>query len=100
MAEAVVMVCDQCGKQGASSVTIRVGARSFVKDLCEEHLRALLKDTRAPRRGRPRTGASPSSIAAPKKRIRRSPRKKAARAATRQKATRTKSRKRAPKAPR
>lgn len=57
MAEAVVLVCDQCGRPGATSVTIRAGDRNYVKDLCNEHLQELLKDTRAPRRGRPRTSA-------------------------------------------
>jgi hypothetical protein len=65
MAEAIVLICDQCGKPNASSITIRAGARNFVKDLCKEHLQALLKDTRAPRRGRPKL-ASSSGSAAPK----------------------------------
>lgn len=54
VAEAVVVVCDECGKPDATSVTIRVGERNYVKDLCGQHLATLLKDTRAPRRGRPR----------------------------------------------
>jgi hypothetical protein len=58
VAEAVVLVCDECGKPDVTSITIRAGARNFVKDLCSEHLGALLKDTRAPRRGRPRASAS------------------------------------------
>lgn len=58
MAEAIVLICDQCGKPNASSITIRAGARNFVKDLCKEHLQALLKDTRAPRRGRPKVASS------------------------------------------
>jgi hypothetical protein len=43
LAQAIVLICDQCGKPAESSVTIRVGAKNFVKDLCSEHLRALLK---------------------------------------------------------
>jgi hypothetical protein len=80
LAQATVLVCDQCGKPAASSITIRVGAKNFVKDLCGEHLRALLKDTRAPRRGRPKVGAS-TGTAAPKAagRKRRSSKKPAAR---------------------
>jgi hypothetical protein len=63
VAEAVVLVCDQCGKPAETSVTIRVETRGFVKDLCEQHLRELLSNTRAPRRGRPRV-ASPTRSAA------------------------------------
>jgi hypothetical protein len=65
LAQSIVLICDQCGKPDASTITIRAGARNFAKDLCSEHLRALLKDTRAPRRGRPKVGTS-SSVAAPK----------------------------------
>jgi hypothetical protein len=54
VAEAIMVVCDVCGKPDATSVTIRVGDRNYVKDLCGDHLTSLLKDTRAPRRGRPR----------------------------------------------
>jgi hypothetical protein len=65
LARAIVLICDQCGKPADSSVTIRVGTKNFVKDLCGEHLRALLKDTRAPRRGRPKVGTS-AATSAPK----------------------------------
>jgi hypothetical protein len=71
VAEAVILVCDQCGKPAEASVTIRVGARGFVKDLCEEHLRELLSNTRTPRRGRPKTTAPTRSAAAPAGRGRR-----------------------------
>jgi hypothetical protein len=56
----MVLVCDECGRPDATSVTIRAGDKNYVKDLCDEHLRALLKDTRAPRRGRPRVAGAPS----------------------------------------
>jgi len=59
MAEAVVVVCDECGTPGATTITIRAGERNYVKDLCGRHLRALLADTRAPRRGRKRKVATP-----------------------------------------
>jgi hypothetical protein len=36
VAEAIVLICDQCGKPDATSITIRAGARNFVKDLCRE----------------------------------------------------------------
>jgi hypothetical protein len=61
VAEAVVVVCDECGKPDAMSITIRAGERNYVKDLCSVHLAALLKDTRAPRRGRPRASGSSSA---------------------------------------
>jgi len=54
MAEAVMLVCDECGKPDATSITIRAGDRNYAKDLCGDHLRALLKETRTPRRGRRR----------------------------------------------
>jgi hypothetical protein len=66
LAQAIVLICDQCGKPDASTITIRAGSRSFVKDLCSGHLQALLKDTRAPRRGRPKVGTASSGSAAPK----------------------------------
>ena len=65
MAEAVVVVCDECGTPGASTITIRAGGRNYAKDLCDRHLRGLLADTRAPRRGRKRKVALPSAIKAP-----------------------------------
>ena len=46
MAEEVVLVCDECGNPGATTITIRAGERNYAKDLCATHLRALLKDTR------------------------------------------------------
>lgn len=58
MAEAVMVVCDECGKPEATSITIRADGRNYVKDLCSQHLGALLKDTRSPRRGRPRGATS------------------------------------------
>ena len=58
MAEAVVLVCDECGRPEATSITIRTGTGNYVKDLCRDHLSALLANTRAPRRGRPRTTSS------------------------------------------
>jgi hypothetical protein len=65
VAEAVVLVCDECGKPEATTITIRSDGRNYVKDLCGTHLRSLLAHTRAPRRGRKR---SVSSIVAPRRR--------------------------------
>jgi hypothetical protein len=54
MAEAVVLVCDECGRPDATTITIRTGTANYAKDLCAQHLAALLANTRAPRRGRPK----------------------------------------------
>jgi hypothetical protein len=37
MAERVVLVCDVCGRPAEESVTIRIGNRTLVKDLCGTH---------------------------------------------------------------
>jgi hypothetical protein len=66
VAEAVVLVCDECGKPEATTITIRSDGRNYVKDLCGTHLRSLLAHTRAPRRGRKRSLGS--SAAAPRRR--------------------------------
>jgi hypothetical protein len=58
MAEAVIVVCDDCGKPAEQTVAFKVGGRSFQKDLCGMHLAQLVKNARTPRRGRPRQGAS------------------------------------------
>ena len=67
MAERVMVTCDECGATPAEVVGIRVRNKNFQKDLCGAHVAALLKGTRAPRRGRPRkVEATPA--AAPKRR--------------------------------
>jgi hypothetical protein len=58
MAEAVVLVCDDCGTPATESVSFRIGGRSLRKDLCSRHLAALLKNARASKRGRPRGKAT------------------------------------------
>jgi hypothetical protein len=52
MAERVVVVCDVCGGPAGASVTFRAGNRTFVKDLCTTHVQELLRNARAPKRGR------------------------------------------------
>jgi hypothetical protein len=52
MAEAIVLVCDVCGKPDATTVTFRVGARNHQKDFCAKHLAELVKGSRSPKRGR------------------------------------------------
>jgi hypothetical protein len=66
VAEAVVIVCDVCGKAPANLVSIRANGTNRVKDLCAAHLRELLEGTRAPKRGR-RPGATVSKATAKKR---------------------------------
>ena len=74
MAERVMVTCDECGAAPAEPVGIRVKSKNYQKDLCATHVGALLKGTRAPRRGRPRkveastASAAPAAPAAPKRR--------------------------------
>jgi len=58
VAEALILVCDECGVPATETVTIRVGRKSLQKDLCEQHLLSLLEHARPTRRGRPRKTAS------------------------------------------
>jgi hypothetical protein len=61
--EAVTLVCDYGdGRSDVEQVTIRVGGRSLVIDLCQQHLKELTAHARAPKRGRkPKIGITPSS---------------------------------------
>ena len=52
MAQAIMLVCDVCGKPEATTVTIRVGERNLQKDFCAKHLAELVQGARAPKRGR------------------------------------------------
>jgi hypothetical protein len=52
MAQAMMLVCDVCGKPDATTVTIRVNERNFQKDFCARHLAELTQGARAPKRGR------------------------------------------------
>ncbi len=54
MAEAMVLVCDVCGKPAVDTVTISVGRARWQKDLCQAHLAELTSGTRRPRPGRRR----------------------------------------------
>ncbi len=58
MAQALVVVCDVCGSPAVQTVTLKVGGRSFQKDVCQTHLDEMIQGARAPRRGRPRTKAT------------------------------------------
>ena len=52
MAERTILVCDECGKPAAETVTIKVARGNFVKDLCTVHVNALVTGARKPRPGR------------------------------------------------
>jgi hypothetical protein len=52
MAQAMMLVCDVCGKPDATTVTIRVNERNFQKDFCARHLAELTQGARTPKRGR------------------------------------------------
>jgi hypothetical protein len=73
--EKVILVCDVCGQPATESVSMKVGRRSLVKDLCSRHITELTAGARRARPGRRR--AVVSSTAAPKRRPGR-PRKSAA----------------------
>lgn len=62
MAEAVMLICDVCGRPATGQATIRLNGRNWVKDLCAADSAALVKNARAPKRGR-----RPKSVEALKK---------------------------------
>ncbi len=59
MAQALVVACDVCGSPAVQTVTLKVAARSYQKDVCQTHLDEMVQGARAPRRGRPRTKTAP-----------------------------------------
>jgi hypothetical protein len=73
MAQAMMLVCDVCGKPDATTVTIRVGERNLQKDYCAKHLAELIQGARAPKRGR-----RPGSVAKAAPARRKTTKKKAA----------------------
>lgn len=66
MAQAIMLVCDVCGKPEATTVTIRVNERNLQKDFCSRHLAELVQGARAPKRGR-RPGSVTKKPAAARK---------------------------------
>jgi len=62
--EAVVLVCDLCGKPAVETVRFRVRERNLEKDYCAAHLAELEAGARRPRRGRQsatRVAATPAT---------------------------------------
>lgn len=68
MAQAIMLVCDVCGKPEATTVTIRVGERNLQKDFCPKHLAELVQGARTPKRGR-RPGSVTKKPAAARKSV-------------------------------
>src|SRR5436309_14438590 len=75
VAEKTILVCDVCGAEPARTVVLRIGQRSWQKDLCEEHMALLLEGARRPTRGR-----TPARVGATTRRGTRTSPKKASRA--------------------
>lgn len=67
MAQALVVVCDICGKPAVETISLKVAARGYQKDVCQSHLDETIKGARAPRRGRPRTKPAVASRGAAKR---------------------------------
>ena len=77
MAERMMLVCDECGRPAAETVTFKTSSGNRLKDYCSEHLRALLEGSRAPKRGRKpgrATGNTKSGTIATRKRTARTSR--------------------------
>lgn len=64
MAQAIMLVCDVCGKPEATTVTLKVNDRNLQKDYCSKHLSELVQGARAPKRGR-RPGSTTKPKATP-----------------------------------
>jgi hypothetical protein len=62
MAQALLIVSDVCGRPAVETVSLKVTARGYQKDVCQAHLDEMIKAARAPRRGRPRT--KPATVSA------------------------------------
>ena len=54
MGERTILVCDVCGQPATQTATIKVGRRSWAKDLCDRHVAELVVGARRPRPGRRR----------------------------------------------
>ncbi|HXF73349.1 MAG TPA: hypothetical protein VNO79_12160, partial [Actinomycetota bacterium] len=52
MGERTILVCDVCGEPATETVSIRVGRRNLVKDLCAAHVAEIVRGARRPRPGR------------------------------------------------
>jgi hypothetical protein len=75
VSEKTILVCDDCGRPAAETVTIKLERGNFVKDLCSMHINEIIARARRPRPGRRRGVVA--STAAPARRRGRPPKKKA-----------------------
>jgi hypothetical protein len=55
MAEALTVVCDDCGKPAVDTLSFKVNGASRQKDVCAQHKAEILNGSRPATRGRPRT---------------------------------------------
>jgi hypothetical protein len=53
MAERTILVCDVCGEPAAKTVTLKIGNRSLLKDLCERAAKSAKRGATAGRTRRP-----------------------------------------------
>ncbi len=61
MGERTILVCDVCGQPATQTATIKVGRRSWAKDLCDRHVAELTAGARRPRPGRRRGVVAPAT---------------------------------------
>jgi hypothetical protein len=74
MGERTILVCDVCGQPATQTATIRVGRRSWAKDLCDRHVAELTAGARRPRPGRRRgVVAAAGDVKRPRGRPRKTP---------------------------
>jgi hypothetical protein len=79
MGQKTILVCDVCERAATETVTIKIGNRNLVKDLCAEHVNEIAKGARRPRPGRRRGAvATPATSATRSTPARRGRPKKAA----------------------
>lgn len=52
MAQAIMLVCDDCGDPAAGTLTLKLNGKTGVKDLCQEHIDGYFDNARKPKRGR------------------------------------------------
>jgi hypothetical protein len=67
MAQALVVVCDVCGRPAVETVSLKVSSQGYRKDVCQAHLDEMIKGARSPRRGRPRTKPVVTAAGSPKR---------------------------------
>lgn len=87
MAQALVVVCDVCGRPAVETVSLKVATSGYQKDVCQAHLDEMIKGARSPRRGRPRTKPAAAEARRSTTRATSAKRKTSAKRATRKRAS-------------